>query len=435
MASSSVAQLTMDSFDTYLNAEEANAPKHPTPQLADEVLSDQDRQQPPTHEQVHHWRELAGAMTLRGAGGMPDGGWPAELAPSQTTLTTLVDRHLIVRRGRAWHLRRNWYLRLQAFRQIAVETPPLSVLERPEPNLPTYAELKGFETICRSLDVLPRSRSRLPFTGLSVGMEGEVPITTLKLMRRYHLVQHTSTCEWKLSPRWQQRLNELWRGVQAALRDRGVPNEMTPLPRALVAGIDTWHLNWLVEHPLPGALRERLDRWQDQAREEETELETDLVYDGAPLVMYRWGTKAEGGKERAGVTRSFLHLLRQVGEEEFIHDAGTRDASSALLVAGWIGGHHATWYALRPHRHLWAVIEAAHKQAFRMLLQLIGRQVQTHLDERMIKHRVLFAARHESEASQIRQHGPGARLDPLIDTPPAPQSLAPTPYRTTGGPS
>ena len=132
----------------------------------------------------------------------------------------------------------------------------------------------------------------------------------------------------------------------------------------------------------------------------------------------------------------------------------------------------------------------------RVLLQLIGRQVQTHLDERMIKHCVLFAARRGTEASQIRQHGPDAvgssepqqgafprelarregrtdgpegltqclpgapvapvpkraepldmgvlmlfapyapvGLDPRIATPPAPQSRAPTVYRTRGGPS
>jgi hypothetical protein len=51
-----------------------------------------------------------------------------------------------------------------------------------------------------------------------------------------------------------------------------------------------------------------LDRWQDQAREGEAELETDLVCDGAPLVMYRWGTKAERSREKAGVSWSYVLL-------------------------------------------------------------------------------------------------------------------------------
>lgn len=285
MTSSSVAQLTLDSFDTYLDAVESHAPKHLVAQLADEVLTAEDREHPPTHEQVYHWRELAGAMTLCGTAGMADECWPAELAPSQITLKDLVDRHLIVRRGRAWHLRRHWYTRLHALKQIAVDTPAFVLLERPAPHLPTYAEFKEFETICRYLDACPNSRSRLPFVGLASGTAEEIPSRMLKLMRHYKLVRHRDTCEWALSPQWQERLKDLWRGVTAVLRDRGVSGQVAVLPRSLVAGIDTWHLNWLVEDPLPGPLRDRLDHWQDQAREEETELETDLVYDGAPLVM------------------------------------------------------------------------------------------------------------------------------------------------------
>ena len=104
-------------------------------------------------------------------------------------------------------------------------------------------------------------------------------------------------------------------------------------------------------------------------------------------------------------------LLWQVGEEEFVDDACTRDAHRTLLLAGWMGGHHhAARHALRPHWHFWAVVEAAHDLTFRTLLELIGGQVQTRLDERMIEHGVLFAAGHKGEASQIGEHGPGAIL-------------------------
>jgi hypothetical protein len=98
--------------------------------------------------------------------------------------------------------------------------------------------------------------------------------------------------------------------------------------------------------------------------------------------------------------------LRQGGEEELVDDACTRDANRALLVGGWMSGHHhAAQHALGPHRHVWAVVEAAHDLAFWTLLELIGRQVQTRLDQRMIEYRVLFATRHEGETGQISEHG------------------------------
>jgi len=44
------------------------------------------------------------------------------------------------------------------------------------------------------------------------------------------------------------------------------------------------------------------------------------------------------------------------------------------------------------------------------MLELIWWQVQTRLDERVIEYRVVFAARHEGEASQVRKHSPSAIL-------------------------
>jgi len=296
---------------TFLDAVEAYAPKQLT--LSAASFAD-DGLPPPTHAQVYYWRELAGAITLCGSAGMPDNGWPADLNPPRQTLKQLEERQLVVRRGRAWHLRRHWYTRLQVLRQRAVDTPMLTPAERPAPDLPTYAELKGFEALCLYLDATPKCRARLPFTGWatrieSIGdeasIEADVPVTLLKLMRRYKLVRHSSSCEWALSPRWRERLQLLWRGVNTALRDY-MPPEFTPrFPRSLVAGIDTWHLSWLVDDPLPAQLRERLATWQQQAREAEAEAETDLSYDGSPLLMYRWGTKAESG---GGVSWGYVLL-------------------------------------------------------------------------------------------------------------------------------
>src|SRR2546428_8340256 len=62
-------------------------------------------------------------------------------------------------------------------------------------------------------------------------------------------------------------------------------------------------------------------------------------------------------------------LLRQVGKEEFVDHACTGQAHRALLLASLMGGHHhAAGHPLRPHQHLWAIIEAASDLAFWTLL-------------------------------------------------------------------
>ncbi|SRR5258708_15476554 len=95
---------------------------------------------------------------------------------------------------------------------------------------------------------------------------------------------------------------------------------------------------------------------------------------------------------------------RQVGEKEFVDHPRTRGANGTLLLAGWMGRHHHTaQYAIGSHRHLWAVVEATHHLTFRALLELICWEMQTCLDERMIKHRVLLAACHKSEPRKARR--------------------------------
>ncbi len=102
---------------------------------------------------------------------------------------------------------------------------------------------------------------------------------------------------------------------------------------------------------------------------------------------------------------------RQVGEEEFVDDAGTRDANRALLFARGMSCHdHAAQHPLGPYRHRRTVVEAPHERTFRSLLELIRGQVQTRLDKRMIEYRVLLASGHESEASEIGEHSPRAIL-------------------------
>jgi hypothetical protein len=71
---------------------------------------------------------------------------------------------------------------------------------------------------------------------------------------------------------------------------------------------------------------------------------------------------------------------------------------------------HAAVDAFGSHRHLRAVVEAAHHLTFRSLLELIWGQMQTHLDQRMIKGGVLLASGHERETSQISEYGSGPVL-------------------------
>lgn len=75
-------------------------------------------------------------------------------------------------------------------------------------------------------------------------------------------------------------------------------------------------------------------------------------------------------------------LLWQVGKEELIDDARTRDPNGTLLFARRMRGHHYTiQQAIWPHWYLWTVVETAHHLALGTLLELIGGQVQTCLDE------------------------------------------------------
>jgi hypothetical protein len=115
-----------------------------------------------TKAQVAYWRQICGVLSTHGKVGMRDADWPPELEPSRITLRALGERRLIVRRGRAWHLRRNWYAKLTLLRLTAVPTPPLAIAERPAPHLPNFAELEQWELVCRWMDGQPGQRASLP---------------------------------------------------------------------------------------------------------------------------------------------------------------------------------------------------------------------------------------------------------------------------------
>ncbi len=103
--------------------------------------------------------------------------------------------------------------------------------------------------------------------------------------------------------------------------------------------------------------------------------------------------------------------LREAREEEFVDDPCARDANGALLLASQMRCHnHAAQHVLGSHRYLRTIVETAYRLAFWTLLELVGRQVQTCLNERVIEHGVLFATGHKGEARKIRKHGPSAVL-------------------------
>src|SRR5262245_46515410 len=201
---------------------------------------------PPTHAQVVYWRQPCGALSLAKGRGVGDEQWPADLAPRRPTLRALVERDLIVRCKRAWHLKRDWYTRLCSLRQRAVPTPRETLAARPRPEYPSYLELEAMEGICRWLDAQPRRRARLPFTGLAqtrVGLRSDTPAPLLHLMHKHRLVRHTSACEWALSPTWKERLLVLWQGVEREIREVPTPHLAPADPFVVAAGLDTWYLN------------------------------------------------------------------------------------------------------------------------------------------------------------------------------------------------
>ncbi len=235
---------------------------------------------------------------------MGDTEWLPELSPTRITLRAMEERRLVVRRSRAWHLRRGWFTVLTMLRVTAVPTPPLVVAERPGPNLPTFVELESWEKICRWLDQQPKQRARLPIFGVSELLgTGDVSVEMLRGMRTYRLVRHGNDCTWRLSPTWKPRLLALWHGVMKDEGERQLVGTQAPAPYSVAAGIDTWYLNRIDEGGLPPYLRIELDDLQTLAKDEDDEIMTPWEYDGTPLLMYRAGTNTTQG---GGVSWSYI---------------------------------------------------------------------------------------------------------------------------------
>lgn len=256
---------------------------------------------PATKAQVAYWRELCGVLSGAGSAGVRDTDWPADLAPSKPTLAALVGRGLIVRRKRAWHLKRHWYTLLSQLRATAVDTPRLTIADRPAPGLPTYGELQVWESLCRWLDGQPKCRAPLPM--LDVPGVNLVTSGMLQSMRRQKLLRHTGDCHWALSSKWKTQLLALWHGVTKATGEHQSTVAPEACPSSVAAGLDTWYLNRLDEHGLSPRLKVQLDDLQEVARHNDEEVDSPWRYDGMPLRMYRAGVSATQG---GGVSWSYI---------------------------------------------------------------------------------------------------------------------------------
>ena len=279
------------------------------------------------HSRLRRWaassdlcpdRVLAQALRrpLAGEGpGMTDEAWPADLAPTKPTLKALVERGIIVRRGRAWHLKRDWYRRICCPARSVPCRPRMprwpSVRARTCPATPRS---KGFEQICRWLDAQPKRRARLPFVGPARAARGgergadRAAAPHAQVPRRpAHLAPASGR-----SPRpGRTACGHLWDGVDREVREQ-FPVQPTPSDPVRGGG---GH-----RHVVPQPHRPRRAPLDAAARagraagskaaEDEEEVDTRWVYDGVPLRMYRAGVSTEQGRRRLLVLHPAQQLAR-----------------------------------------------------------------------------------------------------------------------------
>ena len=105
-------------------------------------------------------------------------------------------------------------------------------------------------------------------------------------------------------------------------------------------------------------------------------------------------------------------LLRQLREEEFVDDAFACDAPTGLFwfPAGWVA---TTTRHERPSESTGTSGQSERLRTIWLCsprLDLISRQVQTCLNQRVIEHAGVFASGHKREPSHIGEDGSGAIL-------------------------
>jgi hypothetical protein len=81
-----------------------------------------------------------------------------------------------------------------------------------------------------------------------------------------------------------------------------------------------------------------------------------------------------------------------------------------FLLAGWVATTTRQSTLSGPTGTPGEAHETAYDLTLRARLELVWREMETRLNEGMIKHRVLFAAGHKGEARQVGEHSPSAIL-------------------------
>ena len=102
----------------------------------------------------------------------------------------------------------------------------------------------------------------------------------------------------------------------------------------------------------------------------------------------------------------------EVGQKEFVDDTCARDAYRTLLFArlGWVATTTRQGTASGPTGTCGQRSRLRTSLSLRALLELIGGQMQTCLNQWVIEHAVLFAAGNIREPSHIGEHGSRAIL-------------------------
>ena len=203
---------------------------------------------PPTHAQIEYWRKLCGELTQARRAWPDDGAWPTDLAPTRPTLTALVERGLIVRRTRRGTSSATGTAALLAASAGGAHASA-TLAERPRPDLPSYAEIEGFEDLPLAGCPAPTSWARLPFVGLGerVWGQSETPTPLLHLMRKHRVARHTQSASGRSPPPGKTDPRALAWGRARGPRDTA---PQTRGRRALRRGL--WH-----RHVVPQPRRSR----------------------------------------------------------------------------------------------------------------------------------------------------------------------------------
>ena len=258
---------------------------------------------PPTHSQVEYWRKLCGELTtprerLTAGSGRPSWSRRAHIAcpgPARS----------IVRRKRAWHLKRDWYTELprcasEPCRPRARRWPPVLA-----PTCPATRRWRASRASAAGWMHSPSDGHASRFVGLV-----ESGVGSAARRRRLCSTSCTNTT-WSGTPppasgrcRPRGRIASSPSGRRRPRGARGAAaRSRAAEPYVAAAGIDTWYLNRIDPAGCHFRCGTSWTSCSSSAVEDEEEIDTRWVYDGTPLRMYRAGVNTQQG---SGVSWSYI---------------------------------------------------------------------------------------------------------------------------------